>query len=156
MRAASDTAKRQAAGSLKADPELVSRLRLVITRLARRLRQQANSGLSASRMSMLATVARHGPLPVGELAAAERVRPASATTMAGRLEEDGLVRRVPSDADRRVVMVEVTEAGQARLEEMRARRESWLATRLGRLGPDRAAEVERAVALLEFLLSDEP
>jgi hypothetical protein len=62
---------------------------------------------------------------VGELAAAERVRPASATTMTGRLEE------------------------------VRARRESWLATRLARLEPGQMAEVERVVALLEFLLGDE-
>ncbi|MCL4458445.1 MAG: MarR family transcriptional regulator [Chloroflexi bacterium] len=34
------------------------------------------------------------------------------TTLIDRMERDGLVRRVPHDEDRRVIMVEITEKGQ--------------------------------------------
>ena len=55
--------------------EIAARLRLSATRLARILRQQADSGLTPSQLTALATVAREGPLTLGALADIEHVDP---------------------------------------------------------------------------------
>lgn len=51
------------------------------------------------------------PMSAGELATATGLRPAATTALIDRLQARGLVRRVPSDTDRRRVMVELTEHG---------------------------------------------
>src|SRR6266536_3243902 len=66
---------------------LAARLRLVVTRLARRLRQQADTGVTPSMLSALSTVDRHGSLTLGSLAAHEGVAPPTMTAIVARLEE---------------------------------------------------------------------
>ena len=51
-----------------ASSDLSPRLRLAITRMARRLRQEADAGLSPSLTAALATLERHGPLTPSRLA----------------------------------------------------------------------------------------
>src|SRR5436189_5748080 len=92
-------------------PDLSPRLRLAITRSARRLRQEADAGLSPSLTAALATVERHGPLTPSRLAELEAIQRPTATRLVARLEEDGLISR-PADADdRRVSPVEITREG---------------------------------------------
>src|SRR5947207_15993150 len=80
---------------------LASRLRLVLARLGRRLRQETSEGLSPSMLSALATLQRSPGLTLGELATVERVKPSSVTVMVGRLGEAGLVSRRPDPVDGR-------------------------------------------------------
>src|SRR5919197_2229549 len=80
---------------------LAAHLRLVITRTARRLRQQAGSDLGPSQTAALATVERHGPLTPSELARMERIQRPTATRIVARLEEAGLVERVADPVDGR-------------------------------------------------------
>ena len=54
--------------------DLATRLRLGITRMSRRLRQEAGNDLSPSLSSALATISRHGPLTPSEIAVRERVQ----------------------------------------------------------------------------------
>ena len=56
-----------------------------------------------------------GPLTAGQLSAAAGLRPAATTTLIDRLASKGYVRRVPSDGDRRQVLVQLTEAGSSRI-----------------------------------------
>ena len=70
---------------------MAGRLRLSATRLARRLRQQADTGLSPSQLSALATIRTHGPLTLGALAEHERVAPPSVTKVVAKLEAAGWV-----------------------------------------------------------------
>ena len=73
--------------ALSAIPERVAgRLRLAITRTARRLRQEAGPELSPSQASALATVERHEPLTPSELAERERVKRPTATRVIANLE----------------------------------------------------------------------
>ena len=58
---------------------LAADLRLVIGRLARRLRQLADSDVTASSLSALWSVEQLGPVTLGDLAAAERVQPPTIT-----------------------------------------------------------------------------
>ena len=55
-----------------------------------------------------------GPKTAGQLADATGLRPAATTTLIDRLAARGLVRRVPSETDRRQVLVEMTDEGFAR------------------------------------------
>jgi DNA-binding MarR family transcriptional regulator len=136
------------------EAELASRLRLSVTRLARRLRTALPGELSPSQLATLATVERQGPLTLGELSSAERVKPPTVTKIVACLEEQGLVSRTVDRSDRRVARVEATPAGLRFLEESRQRKDAYLAERLHALAPDDRAALERAAEVLERILED--
>jgi DNA-binding MarR family transcriptional regulator len=141
--------------STKVPTTLGSQLRLVILRLGRRLRQQAAGDVTPSQLSALSTVAKHGELTLGELAAIERIAPPSMTRIAARLEDQGWLERRADASDRRVARVAVSPAGQALLDETRTRRDAFLSSRLQQLTEQERSLLERAVPLLERLASDE-
>jgi DNA-binding MarR family transcriptional regulator len=132
-----------------------ARLRLSATRLARRLRQEAGTGLSPSQLAALATIELHGPLTLGALADHERVAPPSITKVVAKLEASGLVHRVASDADRRVALVSTTRAGDALLAESRQRKNVWLADRLAALDDDQRARLAAALDALDLLTTQD-
>src|SRR5580692_9927023 len=100
----------------EAEEELAARLRVAVTRLNRKLRQQALAGLSPAQASALGTVNRLGSPTLGELAAAEQVQPPTATRLVASLESAGLVARETDVADRRVVRVRATAEGRRNLQ----------------------------------------
>lgn len=124
-------------------------------RLARRLRQQTEGGITASQLSALASVGRLGPLNLGALAGVERVRPPTMTRIVGHLEVAGLVVRRPAPGDRRSAEVELSAAGLELLERSRTRKDAYLARRLATLDPGDLAALERAAGVLERLLDEE-
>ena len=65
-------------------PPLASRLRLDISRMARRMRQEAGAELSPSQTAALVTIERHGPLTPSELAQRERVQRPTVTRVLAR------------------------------------------------------------------------
>src|SRR5436309_5084282 len=134
------------------DTDLAARLRLAVTRLARRLRQQAEGEVTPSQLSALSSVDRLGPVTLGDLAAVERVQPPSMTRIVAGLEEAGLVVRKIDERDRRVARVETTVAGQRFLERSRGRKTAYLAARVRNLDADDRAVLARAAVLLERLL----
>ncbi len=134
--------------------DLAARLRLAVTRTARRLRQEAGTGLSPSLTAALATVERHGPLTPSELADLERVQRPTATRIAARLEAEGLVARAGDPADRRVSVLSATTEGVALLRKLRTRKNAYLARRLRELSEEDLAALERAADVLERLLED--
>src|SRR3954471_17353991 len=98
--------------------DLAHRLRPVLTRLARRMRQEAGGELSPTQSSALGTIDCHGPLTPSELAVRERIQRPTATRVLARLEEAGLIARTADPADRRSSLVSATPAGSALLMEM--------------------------------------
>jgi DNA-binding MarR family transcriptional regulator len=134
------------------DAELASRLRLSVTRLARRLRTQLPGELSPSQLATLATVERLGPLTLGALSTAERVKPPTMTKIVSCLEELGLVSRSIDRSDRRVARVEATTAGIQFLDQSRRQKDAYLADRVRSLGPEDREALERAADVLERLL----
>jgi DNA-binding MarR family transcriptional regulator len=134
------------------DSELASRLRFAVARTARRLRQEAGTGLSPSLTAALATVERCGPLTPSELADLERVARPTVTRVLVRLQEAGLITRTPDPADRRSTLVAVTPAGAALLADARTRKDVFLSERLDGLSPADRATLARAAAVLEGLL----
>jgi DNA-binding MarR family transcriptional regulator len=135
--------------------ELADRVRTIITPLARQLRQHANDGLTPSLLSAIGTIGRRGPITLGELAAVERVSPPMVTKLVGRLETQGLVARMADPADRRVSRVALTDTGRAWLAEARARRNQWLAARLGTLTRHDRRVLAASLPVIERLLQPE-
>jgi DNA-binding MarR family transcriptional regulator len=134
--------------------ELASQLRLGVMRLSRRLRQHAPRDITPSQLSALAVIARDGRLTLSQLAEAERVQPPTITRVVDALVQRGLVERLPSETDRRVAWVAPTAAGLALVEEIRQRRDAYLARHLRALPPDDLDLLARAAELLERLMED--
>src|SRR5215204_3376012 len=134
--------------------DLAHRLRPVITRLARRMRQQAAADLSPTQGAALATIDCHGPLTPSELAARERIQRPTATRVLAHLEESGLIARTADPADRRSSLVSTTEGGRELLDAVRDRKDAYLVQRLDRLSPEDLAALERAAGILEQMLEE--
>lgn len=136
------------------DAAMAARLRLSATRLARRLRQQSDSGLTPSQQSALAAIECNGPLTLGALADHERVSPPTVTRVVGILEAEGLVTRAPDPTDRRVVHVAVTRKGVTLLARTRQRRTAWLVEQIGHLDDDQRTRLAAALDVLDELVGD--
>ncbi|WP_375433067.1 MarR family winged helix-turn-helix transcriptional regulator [uncultured Friedmanniella sp.] len=130
---------------------LASELRPSVMRLARRLRQVADDreGLNPNQLSALAVLVNAGDLPIGELAAAERVQPPSMTRIVNGLEERALVTREPDPIDKRSSRVHLTPAGRQIVLANRRRRDQWLAVRIAELDEDEREVLRSAVRILE-------
>jgi DNA-binding MarR family transcriptional regulator len=132
--------------------DLSPRLRLAITRTARRLRQEADAGLSPSLTAALATLERHGPLTPSRLAEIERIQRPTVTRLLATLEKDGLVEREADPDDGRVSHVAITTEGRALVKKLRSRKNAYLSKRLRNLDDDELETLERATAILERIL----
>jgi DNA-binding MarR family transcriptional regulator len=137
-----------------ATTSVAAHLRVVVARTARRLRQEAGTDLSPSQTSALAAIERHGPLTPSELAACERIQRPTATRVLARLEESGLIERHADPTDRRSSLVSISSDGDALLEDLRTRKDAFLARRLDALEPDELAVLERAADILERVLAE--
>jgi DNA-binding MarR family transcriptional regulator len=127
-------------------------LRWGITRMARRLRQEAGTDLGPSQVAALATIERHGPLSPSELAELERIKRPTATRILRHLDDADLVERVKDPEDGRGSILTITAAGRTHLKRLRARKTAYLATRLDKLAAEDRLTLERAAELLEGML----
>jgi DNA-binding MarR family transcriptional regulator len=118
-------------------------------------REDPQSGLSAARLSALSVLVFGGPRTLGELAAAEHVRPATMSRIVRALEDDGLVRRDSDPADGRVARLRATAAGERVMWQGRERRVANLAALLGRLSAADVRRVREAAELVEQALAQQ-
>jgi DNA-binding MarR family transcriptional regulator len=126
---------------------------MAIVRMARRLRQESDTGgeTSPTLTAALATIEREGPLTPSALAQQERIQRPTATRAIARLADAGLVTRTSDPADGRVSRVAITAEGRATLKRIRSRKNQYLAQRLRSLTPDELQTLADAVAILERL-----
>ena len=115
-------------------------------------KEDAGSSLTAARLSALSVLVFAGPKTLGELAAAEQVRPPTMTGIVRGLEQEGLARRDPDRRDARVVRVHTTAKGKRVLHQARQRRIDALAERLSELDAEEIALVRRAADLVDEAL----
>jgi len=114
------------------------------------------TGLSAARLSALSVLVFGGSRTIGELAAAEQVRPPTMTSIVQALEEGGYLRRDPDLRDARVVRVTATKKGEQVLHEGRRRRVEQLGERLGTLSSREVALIREAAELVDRALAEQP
>lgn len=135
-----------------ADPtDLASRLRVSVWRLARRMRQASDVGITPTMHAALSSVETHGPMTAGQLAAHEQVTKATMTRTIAVLLERGLITRTPDPLDGRVTWLQVTSAGSKLLQRARLRTDEYLASRVLALPPADRATLERAADIIERL-----
>ena len=134
--------------------EQAARLRLAINRMARRLRQEANTDLGPASISALATIERSGPLTPSELARLEGIQRPTATRILTRLTDDALVSRAADPADGRCSIVDVTAEGRTALGRLRKRKTAFLAKWMRELPEDDVATLARAAEILERVLEE--
>lgn len=139
------------------DPaDLAARFRQSLMPLVRKLRTNVEEGMTPGQVSAMATVAREGPITLGDLASAERVTPPMITKMANALEAKGLIERQPCVDDKRVVRISLTPEGRRLLERSAARRNTWLAERFSALTEAERVALAEAVTVFERLNREEP
>lgn len=117
-------------------------------------REDPETGLSGARLSALSVLVFGGPKTLGELAAAEQVRPATMSRIAQSLVEDGYARRDGDPKDGRVVCLSATAKGRRVMQQGRERRVANLARLLERLSAEEVARVREAAELVERALAD--
>lgn len=115
--------------------------------LSRVLYRTRGSSLPRGMRSVVFTLA-FGPMRISEIAWEEGIGQPAATRMVARLETLGLVRRERIQADRRIVMVALTDSGREELEALREQSRGLLREALrGRS----ASEMRRLKAASEAL-----
>ncbi len=136
------------------DEELLAdRLHSVAIHLLRRLRRvDAAMGISPAELSALSVVVFGGPLTLGDLAAAEQVRPPSMTRIVKILEANGFLTRAPDEQDRRVAWLRATPKGEQVMRQGRSARVALLADWLRPLSAKDRKTLGEAGKILERVL----
>jgi DNA-binding MarR family transcriptional regulator len=129
----------------------VTRLRVALARLSRRLRRHELAGLTPTQLAALATVGRSGPMRLGDLAAAEGIAPSTLTRLVTALEDSGYVRRHADPSDARASTLAITTRGQEALERIRTESTLVLAASMHGLTPGQRAVLADALPVLEQL-----
>lgn len=130
---------------------VAARVAMVVGRLNRQL-ALAHGGLSHGLLTALASVAKHGPLRLAELAALEVVAAPGASRLVAELENRGLVARKSDPDDGRAFRIEVTTAGTDAILRARTARAEVIAQLLDGLSATEIAQIEAALAPLEKVL----
>jgi DNA-binding MarR family transcriptional regulator len=144
------------ASQSSASPQLTAlagELRVVFSKLKRRLREQANAGdFTDAQKSVLLRLERDGPATVSMLARAEGVRPQSMRITVAALEAAGVVSGKPDPKDGRQTFVNLTPSFLKIVRTGRAAREDWLFRALqGQLSVREHEQLAAAVKLLSKL-----
>jgi len=136
------------------DLDTAARLRVAIGRLSRRLRTTAAgsaAGLTPTRISVLLTVVRAGPVRLSALAESESLNPTMLSRVIADLADAGLVARTSDDGDRRAAWVEATDDGRQLAERMRRERTDAVNAAMEDLSPHDRRLLEKALPALERL-----
>ncbi len=134
----------------------VTRLRVALARLSRRLRRHEVAGLTPTQLAALATVERSGPMRLGDLAAAEGIAPSTLTRLVTALEESGYVRRGADPSDARASTLAITPHGREALERIRSESTLLLARGLRELTAAQRSALAAALPVLEQLAETPP
>lgn len=97
-----------------------------LRRLRGRDTHRLGGEISHAQFELLAELRERGPLPAGELAHVAGLSAATVSQMLDHLATDGHVKRIRSEEDRRIVLIELTALGRRRVEATKALwRERW-------------------------------
>ena len=129
----------------------VTRLRVALARLSRRLRRHELAGLTPTQLAALATIGKTGPMRLGDLAAAEGIAPSTLTRLVTALEDSGYVQRTADPSDARASTLAITAHGQEALERIRTETTLMLTASLELLTSEQRSTLAAALPVLEQL-----
>lgn len=111
--------------------------------------------VSQPQLSCLLVLHEYGSLPSSKIARNILVKPSTVTGIIDRLEQKGLVQRLRSDTDRRVVNIELTERGQELAASAPPPIPKTIIDGLDSLSSDEIAEIVKALSKLVEMLKPE-
>ena len=108
--------------------ELSSSLRSAVSSLHKGLRKQAASvkEYSMTEVETIGHLSRSASLLPTELAALTRVKTQSMSQILKKIEEQGIVKRTPSQKDKRKVYISLTPFGKKIVEKVKYDKDEWL------------------------------
>ena len=142
----------------KAPPRAVTiaaadRIHSAAIHLLRRVRKQdAVSGVGPAQLSALSVMVFAGSKTLGELAAAEQIKPPTMSRIVTGLSRRRLVEITRDPHDARRMQIRASREGTRLLEQGRKRRIEYLAAHLDSLTPDELARLSTAAEIMEALL----
>lgn len=135
--------------------ELASKVRQVVVPLARHIQRTTRDDFTATELSIIGAVLRHGPIMIGELATRERLSTPTTSKVVAALERARMIERIADPDDRRVCRVQLSQTGSNWIDKTRAARNEWLAERIARLQPDERVALAAAVEVLQQFVDDQ-
>lgn len=138
-----------------AHPEVLAiadRLHSAAIHLRRVRKQDVATGEGPARLSALSVLVFGGPKTLGELAAAEQVRPPTMSRIVAGLARSRLIQITADPHDARRMRIAATGKGIRLLQQGRQRRIAYLASHLDQLTPQELATLGEAVDILKKLL----
>ncbi|MGG5170626.1 MarR family winged helix-turn-helix transcriptional regulator [Pseudarthrobacter sp. J1738] len=128
---------------------LAIELRTAVMRTSRRLRiEGTGDAITPGQYTVLAHL-QGAPHTLSGLAELEHVQAPSMTRIVNALTDQQFVERTPHPEDRRQILVSITPAGEAVLNEARNQRTAWLAQRVAGLSEEDQATLSRAAHIMQ-------
>ena len=135
--------------------EVADRLHSAAIHLLRRVRKQdAATGEGPARLSALSVLVFAGPKTLGELAAAEQVKPPTMSRIVAGLARSRLVDITADSKDARRMHIRATPKGTRLLQKGRRLRIESLAAQLNALPPQELVKLGEAVEILQTIPAD--
>jgi DNA-binding MarR family transcriptional regulator len=126
--------------------EIVDNLRRVFHVVnAQSKRAEKGTGLTGPQLWAIKTIAQEAPIMVSEIARRMYLHPATVVGILDRLEKQGLVARIRSTEDRRVVRVELTGQGRAVVKKAPAVAQGLLVAGLEKLGTSKLKNISQGL-----------
>jgi len=134
---------------------LPERLGAATSRLQDLLRRQfAQAEITLTQARTLSTLATRGPHRVTDLALLEQVAQPTMSNLVARLEDHGLVERIPDPSDSKATLISITTEGSKQWRSMVALRTNVLASGLALLTASEKKSLEAALPALERLVDE--
>jgi len=139
------------------DDETTTILRGVLRR-GRRLRaaRPADGELTPAGIGLMSTLSRLGPMPAARLAEEEGLQPQSLSRLIAGLERAECIRRERNAADRREILIALTDRGSGLLSAEMAARRHWLKRAMASLtAAERQTLIDAAAIMLRLAREEE-
>ena len=121
--------------------------------LLRRVRKRdTTTGEGPARLSALSVLVFGGAKTLGELAAAEQVKPPTMSRIVAGLARSRLIEVTDDPHDKRRMSIRATSKGTRLLQKGRQHRIAYLASHLDKLAPEELAKLGEAVEILKRVL----
>jgi DNA-binding MarR family transcriptional regulator len=137
------------------DVDLAAGLRTQVSRLVKLLRRETRNDdlLSLTERATLSRIHEYGEILPGELAALEKVSTQAISQVLNRLIDLGLIRRTPSEEDRRKVIITLTESGKRGVRQRLQEKQEWLARSItDKLSAREKQVLSEAIDILDKLI----
>ena len=108
--------------------------------------------VSSPQLNCLMALYEHGPLPPSQIARFIVLKSSTVTGIIDRLEQKGFVKRVRRSSDRRVITVELTEAGTILAEKAPPPLHQKIIEGLGRLSQEEIKKIVDGLRMLTCML----